>query len=468
MQNREKSHQDESKGSSQKYTYSGYSFTVPSMGKSGVSLTPKPYSITSYNYNSKIIDDLHSIWDLNKFKNPRMPLEVGRIADERPFHTPIARILDMPIKLAGSNEYKIPEDVIPFLTTIQMIVDHEHSILSERQLLSYYAYLTIDQSYVQAGTMQRKPGAHVDGFQGARISPKTIINHSYVVSNGTPTVFFPQSFNFSKLNERMHDFFLEMDNQADEDKAVPSKPFTVYLMDAYTVHRASLATQDCFRTFLRLSYDVKEFDRLGNTINPLFSYKWDMVPREVQSTLVRHQSLDDFELKLLNNFQSEILSQYLEKLKKSNLEHYYNFIYAGMNSKDINIVRLFLKNISPSEKPRIQELRLLFIVATQKDLEVAQLGKAVFIAHLKLAKQHIKSNLFLDFLLEVITQKPYLLSKRFLHDLVNGQENTPQGKDILKALHNVSNNAFYFWDCSLKSNNIFQKQPLPGQLRSKL
>lgn len=456
MQARDKS-SEESKNDAQKYTYSGYTFAVPTVSKTGISLTPKPYSLTKCTYNSKIFEDLHSVWDLNKFRVARTPVEIGKIPEPHTFHNPTIRILDMPIKLAGSNEYKIPDEITPFRSTIQKIIDHEHAILSEEQLLSYHAYLTIDQSYVQAGAMQRKPGAHVDGFQGARICPKTIINHSYVVSNVTPTVFYPQAFNFSHLDERFHDFFVEMDAQAHEEKSIQTNPYTIYLMDAYTVHRASIATESGFRTFLRVSYDVKEFDRLGNTINPLLPYNWEMAPREVQSTLVTHAFLTDHEINLLNSSNILFIGSHLNELKKSNLAHYYNFSYRGIQSKNIDVVKLVLNNLSTTEQPKIQELRLMFVAATLHSA-VSAIGKIALINHLKLAKDHIKSNLLLDFVLEMITQKPYFLPTKLLAELVKGQEHTSQGKDIIKLMKKFPDSSDHtryscsFWEAAFKHN----------------
>ncbi len=53
-------------------------------------------------------------------------------------------------------------------------------------------------------------------------------------------------------------------------------------MNAYSVHRGVDATVDTFRTWLRLSYEVREFDRLGNAHNPLFDYNWKMVERDIE------------------------------------------------------------------------------------------------------------------------------------------------------------------------------------------
>ncbi|HEX2548381.1 MAG TPA: hypothetical protein VHM20_01030, partial [Gammaproteobacteria bacterium] len=434
-----------------------YSFNVPRMSQFGVSLSPKPYIVDKLKYNSRILGDLHSVWDITKFRDARTPVELCELSDTAVFKRPVTRVLDMPIKLAGSNDYKIPSNILPFQSIIQTIINHEHSILSEEQLRLYHAYLTIDQSYVTKGLMQRKPGAHVDGFQGSRINPKTIINHSYVVSNGTPTVFYPQSFKFSHLDERVHNFFLAMDAEAMEEKAIRTKPYTLYLMDAYTVHRADIAIENCFRTFLRISYDVKEFDRLGNTINPMFSYAWEMVPREAQSTLVHYQLLTDKEKDILSRGDSVILSQYMTELKKFNLDHYYNFSYFALHSENINLINIVLLSLANTNKPTIQELRLMFVIATNGNVNIAAMGKKALLSHLQLAKLHIENHLFLDFVLEMIMQSSKLLPKKFLAELIKGNEQTPQGKEIIKNIAKHFN-PVRFWKKPDKTNERQQNR----------
>jgi hypothetical protein len=54
------------------------------------------------------------------------------------------------------------------------------------------------------------------------------------------------------------------------------------MIDAYTVHRGTEATEATFRTWMRLSFEVRKFDRLGNAHNPLFAYDWAMVPRDIE------------------------------------------------------------------------------------------------------------------------------------------------------------------------------------------
>jgi hypothetical protein len=414
------------------HSYGGYHFTVPMIGTTGICFTPETYPVTSLSQDSIILHELHSVWDIAKFNIPRTPLAIGDVSDRTPFERQVLRVLDMPIKLAGSNEYKIPDEITPFLGTIQQIINYEHSILTPEQLRSYHAYITIDQSYVEAGSFQRKPGAHVDGFQGARIHPKTIINHSYVVSNGTPTLYYSHAFNFSPLDERIHDCFLEMDIQANNANSMNTNHYTIYLMDAYNVHRATAATVKCFRTFLRISYDVKMFDRLGNTRNNMFDYQWNMVPREVQSTLIPYQQPSDAEMMLISNFSQNTLCAYLEKLKLTNLQHYYNFATTGIKTGNIDVVAAVLSNLSSLAVPGIQALRLIYIAATLSHANLAHLGKITLTDYVPKAAKHLNPILLLDYILEMITQTPNILPRKILITLIQGHEHTSQAKDIIK------------------------------------
>ena len=53
-------------------------------------------------------------------------------------------------------------------------------------------------------------------------------------------------------------------------------------MEAYCDHRGVEATEPTARTWIRLSFETRIFDRLGNAHNPMFSYDWKMVPRDIE------------------------------------------------------------------------------------------------------------------------------------------------------------------------------------------
>ena len=94
-------------------------------------------------------------------------------------------------------------------------------------------------------------------------------------------------FETSHLDPRIDNYFHDFDRQAatEQKRKVRLAAGQIVLMDAYTVHGSEPAKFDSARTFLRLSFDVLPFDRLGNTPNPLLKTGWDMVLRDAQASL---------------------------------------------------------------------------------------------------------------------------------------------------------------------------------------
>lgn len=274
-----------------RFEYNGKHYAVPVFcPKDGINLRPNPVGCSSPSVpaDSPIIQKLNSIWDLENFKVSRCPVSVGFIPEgkrARMFSSEnvVPRTLDMPIKFPGS-EFRIPRVFSQFVPLIQQVADYE--LLINRQCYDeYYCYMTVDGGYVNPGDLQREASCHVDGFQGPRWNPKVRCNHTYTVSNVLPTVFYVQPFNFDELDDSKHNFFFEMNHQVqqtDSASAWQSQPFEITLMDCYTVHRGSEATERVFRYFIRLSFEVRIFDRLGNAHNPLFAYDWPMVERDIE------------------------------------------------------------------------------------------------------------------------------------------------------------------------------------------
>jgi hypothetical protein len=237
-----------------------------------------PKFVDTYS-DSLVLKDPNQIWNLNQFQTIRQPVVIGNF---NKWNHKFPRILDCPIKFPNSS-FRIPLECIKLQNAIQQIINFEYSI---NPLFNYfYCYLTIDTGIVKATTTQRRAGCHVDGFQGARINPKTIINRSYISSNCLPTVFYPHEFKTNHLDESKDNFFLDFDRQAKEEFAWRPNENDIVLSDAYCVHRCDVAKQNIYRTFFRLSFDVKKFDRLGNTHNPSFNYNWKMVTRDIQKSL---------------------------------------------------------------------------------------------------------------------------------------------------------------------------------------
>lgn len=271
-------------------TYRGKHYQVPILDPADpVILRARPDRAVALDpRDSLVLSTIDTIWDLAAFMRPRRPVSLGVLsADELvTFTRPgVVRVLDMPIHFPDIDEYRLPRALAQFAPVIQRIIDVEAKV--NPRPLEYFAYLTIDQADVVPDTLHREAPCHVDGFQGARWDPKCRTNHSYTVSDVLPTAYYPQPFDFTGLDERVHDFFWEMNAQvADTDEAHrwQPRPAELTLMDCYCVHRGVEADRPTPRTWLRLSFEERRrvFDRLGNAHNPLFDYAWEMVERDIE------------------------------------------------------------------------------------------------------------------------------------------------------------------------------------------
>lgn len=244
---------------------------------------------------SLVLRDIHTVFSLAQFQAARRPWSLGTLeaAALPTFSQPGAvRVLDLPVKMPDIAEIRLPRALAQFAHTLQRIFDFEVHVNPHHA--EYHAYLTIDQRFVAPGTLHREAPCHVDGFQGARWQPKCRTNHSYTVSDVLPTAYYVQPFDFTGLDESVHDYFWEMNAQvAETNEAHRWQPQNaeITLMDCYCVHRGveNESTSPMFRTWLRLSFEERRrvFDRLGNAHNPLFDYRWEMVERDIEQLGLR-------------------------------------------------------------------------------------------------------------------------------------------------------------------------------------
>lgn len=213
--------------------------------------------------------DLFSYENYQRFHE--MPVECFPLPPDLP---PLPRCLDMPLRMVGDETYALPQEWVSLETAVRAVVDFEHA--HNPSWRDYYCYLTVDCGQVQVGEQQRHGGLHVDGFQGERITPKTLVNRSYVATTNGGTRFYKQPFIVA--DPALWNVFQGFDLQAGED-VFTARENMVYLMDAYSVHESGLAARDGQRLFFRVSFDVKQFDRWGNTHNSMIPYEWEMVTR---------------------------------------------------------------------------------------------------------------------------------------------------------------------------------------------
>lgn len=266
-----------------KHHYNNKVFTEAILGKDGLNLLfPTKYDPV------EIMPYLNTLWNDNAFKEVNLPMQVGTLSDNEQLYFSCAndiRILDMPIKFAGSNQYKIPSELIQFFSTVSKVAQYEHAM--NENIKDYFCYITIDQKLVPKDVDTRKGGIHVDGFQGARIEKPLPVDHSYIIYDKFPTLFYNQEFNVEPhWDKTCHNYFEGFQEQALSSNQVSYSPYEILLINAYCLHEAPKAPQEEYRTFFRMSYTVRKFDRLGNAHNPMFDYSWEMLPRNIQDKLV--------------------------------------------------------------------------------------------------------------------------------------------------------------------------------------
>ena len=257
-------------------------FAENKLSAEGIKFTPSVMlgSLSDYNFRGEIFDH-------KRFNEVHLPTVIGSVQENLLTNRDLA-VLDMPVLMPESDgEYRLPKEVEHLAPLIEIIAAHEKAKNSDHN--RRYAYLTVDQRPVRAGNTQRNPGLHIDGFQGSRITDafgcNLPIDTQYVVYNTLPTVFYNQPFPVSTLDTKIHNFFYGFEMLVDEAKSFRIDPYNILSFPAYTVHRADTSKLDQNRTFVRLSYSEREFDRWGNTVNPMFLYDWNMVTRDVATSL---------------------------------------------------------------------------------------------------------------------------------------------------------------------------------------
>lgn len=234
--------------------------------------------------NRKLLEsDIAQTWDPERFSFKRKPEIVSEIDHKEEFSSPQVSVLDMPIKFP-SGEFRIPTENKAIHEIVDKAFRYEQLInpLWER----YYVYLTIDQKQVSRGESHRVHGAHFDGMQGLAYPKKLPVCHQYVIANAAPTQFFIQEFDAKNLDEKRQNWFTELEKQIVPDAVMTAEPFTLYLMTAYSMHDSPIVKEDCLRTFCRVEFSLKEFDRDMNTRNPLLPSPWKYRPRPIPEHLL--------------------------------------------------------------------------------------------------------------------------------------------------------------------------------------
>ncbi len=216
-----------------------------------------------------------SMWkpfNVAQYIYPRPPIDMGLVAE---IPDCSVNVLRMPLKFPKSstwmtpgNQYRIPQELKGLVPLIKRVAEYEKFINKDHD--HWFCHVTFDHSRVRADEYHRFPGFHGDGIQGTKLTPKEIVEHSYILATDPPTEFCLQPFFLKHLDEAKHNFFLEFDRQAKEANIYGSLPNHLYLIDPYMVHRTPKIKQEQDRLFVRITYAPIELQHPKNTNNPLF------------------------------------------------------------------------------------------------------------------------------------------------------------------------------------------------------
>ncbi len=231
---------------------------------------------------SAVRTQMNEPWNLENYQIPREPLVVGDIQDKEAFAQPCLSVVTMPIRLPGSDAFRIPIEFDHLREVLQMSIDYEAAINPKQG--DYYAYLTVDQKPINAGSSQRAAGLHIDGQQLAYYPNPFPPEQEYVVSNAAPTTFYPgQTIDFSDIDPTARDardkFNTAIRTQTDRSSGIVGVPFRVYLFDSYIVHESTPVQEDTERTFVKINFSPRQLNTVGNngspTRNPVLEYDWE-------------------------------------------------------------------------------------------------------------------------------------------------------------------------------------------------
>ena len=187
-------------------------------------------------------------------------LRIGYIPNPEEFSNNIltdgyADIYRMPIKDAGSNEYRLPAELARYADTIKLIAEDQHARSPAAQYK--HAVLYVTRNYVPRNSFQRTPSWHCDGGESVAVrfnSDKPVAPnvpvHVYIASDCITTqVQSKPVANAFSLFGHPHGSVAEQDRCSRK-----LDPYEITLMNNYVWHRGTRAEEGAMRNFISVMY----------------------------------------------------------------------------------------------------------------------------------------------------------------------------------------------------------------------
>lgn len=174
--------------------------------------------------------------------------------------------LYVPIKLANTTKFVIPENLKQFFPLISKAVSwcEQQAGMLERS----YVYLTAKTMHITPEAPGNRPGWHSDGYMTDDLN--------FIWYDSNPTLFW-EPIHQIKFSEDDRLSLWEMRDAAEPDHArhttYPNKH--LLLLDQYVIHRVQSPPEPGVRTFVKISISKDRYDLIGNSINHLLAPDWE-------------------------------------------------------------------------------------------------------------------------------------------------------------------------------------------------
>lgn len=235
-------------------------------------------------YSDKQLRTLTSIgqeWNIDEFKYARQPIDIGLIQDRFAFLNPMPNVVNLPIKMESNDTLYIPVEYEGMVEALSKIISYEKEVNPSYD--KYYAYMTIDKSYIKKGSSQSRFIYHVDGYQSAEQTAMTV-QRNYYVTDIVPNIYVVDPMETNGLQGdtvgKWFDSFTHQSQHVDTMKAIP---LHIYHYDGYQVHSPTQTMATTDKTTLKVSFTRRKLNQLGNGINPLIDYEWTYTPNKLET-----------------------------------------------------------------------------------------------------------------------------------------------------------------------------------------
>jgi hypothetical protein len=187
-------------------------------------------------------------------------VSIGHVPNPQDFSNNIltdgyADIYRMPIKNAGSNEYRIPAELARYAGAIKLIANDQHARSPAAR--HKHAVLYVTRNHVSKNSFQRTPNWHCDDGESiaVRFQPENPVAtnipvHVYIASDCITTQVQ------SKPVANAYSLFGHAHGSVAEQNQCSRKldPYEIALINNYVWHRGTLAEEASMRNFISVMY----------------------------------------------------------------------------------------------------------------------------------------------------------------------------------------------------------------------